>query len=44
MAMDRDDIVRLLQLLNDELAGRDISGEIYLVGGAVMCIVHQSRS
>jgi len=43
MAMDRDDIVRLLQLLNDELAGRDISGEIYLVGGAVMCIVHQSR-
>ncbi len=43
MALDRQDIVRLLHSLNDELADSGISGELYLVGGAVMCIVHESR-
>ena len=43
MALDRQDIIQLLELLNDELSDQNVSGELYLVGGAVMCIVHQSR-
>jgi hypothetical protein len=43
MALDQADIRRLLELLNDELFQVDITGELYLVGGAVMCIVYDSR-
>lgn len=43
MALDRQDIVGLLHLLNDELVDLNVSGELYLAGGAVMCIVHESR-
>lgn len=43
MAVDRQDIVRLLHSLYDELVDSGISGELYLVGGAVMCRVHESR-
>lgn len=37
------DIRRLLELLDDELAAGDVRGEIYMVGGAVMCLVFHAR-
>ena len=44
MALDRTDIERLLALLNDELTEHGIIGEIYLVGGAVMCLAYNARA
>ena len=38
------DIRRLLQLLDAELAREGVEGEIYLVGGAVMCLVFGARA
>ena len=43
MMLHRDDIHRLLAVLNERLAEVDVRGEIYLVGGAVMCLVHEAR-
>ena len=43
MALDRADIHKLLELLNAELHEADVTGELYLVGGAVMCIVYNAR-
>jgi hypothetical protein len=37
------DIRRLLELLDTELATDGVEGEIYLVGGAVMCLVLDAR-
>jgi hypothetical protein len=37
------DIERLLRLLDAELAKEDAIGELYLVGGAVMCLVLDAR-
>ena len=37
------DIRRLLELLDQELARDDAVGEVYLVGGAVMCLVLDAR-
>jgi hypothetical protein len=37
------DIERLLRLLDAELAKDDAVGELYLVGGAVMCLVLNAR-
>ena len=37
------DIRRLLELLAAELHARDVVGELYMVGGAVMCLVYDSR-
>lgn len=38
-----EDIRRLFVLLDEELAQRDVSGELYLVGGAVMCLALNAR-
>ena len=41
--LTKADIHRLLELLNAELAEQDTVGEIYIVGGAVMCIALDAR-
>jgi hypothetical protein len=38
------DLSRLFSLLNDELARSETKGELYLVGGAVMCLAYSTRS
>ena len=38
------EIERLFKLLNDELAKTNQTGEVYLVGGAVMCLVYDARA
>ncbi len=40
---NKNDILRLFQLLNDQIAAESLEGEVYLVGGAVMCLVFDSR-
>ena len=44
MEYTKRDIERLFERLNDELARRAITGEVYLVGGAVMCLVFDARA
>lgn len=41
--LTRADIRRLLDRLSAELASDAVDGEIYLVGGAVMCLVFEAR-
>ncbi len=40
---NREDILRLFRLLNDQMAAASLEGEIYLVGGAVMCLAFNAR-
>lgn len=40
----KNDIVRLFELLNEQLSMESLEGEVYLVGGAVMCLVFNVRS
>ena len=42
--LTKADILRLLGLLNAELVAGDVHGEVYLVGGAVMCLALDARA
>ena len=42
--LTRADIRRLLEMLNEELRQTGTQGEIFLVGGAVMCLAYGARA
>ena len=44
LELTKEQILRLFDLLNAELARSDTHGEVYLVGGAVMCLTLNARA
>jgi len=44
MTLTRDEIIHLLNSLNDELAKDGVTGELYVLGGAVMCLALEARA
>ncbi len=42
--LTRADIRRLLEMLNEDLRDADTQAEVFLVGGAVMCLVYGARA
>ncbi|WP_411279240.1 hypothetical protein [Gemmatimonas sp.] len=44
MSFSKADILHLFSLLNTELATTDTHGEVYLVGGAVLCTALNARA
>jgi hypothetical protein len=43
MLLDRPTLLHAFERLDAELAARSVRAELFLVGGAVMCLVHQAR-
>jgi hypothetical protein len=43
-SLTKADIERLLSELSSQLRLMKVRGEVYLVGGAVMCLVHEARA
>lgn len=43
-ALSREKILALFDSLNARLAEKELTGDLYVVGGAVLCIVHRTRS
>lgn len=41
--LSKQSVERLLRELNEELRREEVSGELYLVGGAVMCLAFEAR-
>jgi len=42
--LTKDHILKLLKRLNQKLAAENIKGELYLLGGAVMCLAFSARA
>jgi hypothetical protein len=42
--LSKDDMLRLLQALNDELAAKGVVGHVHMAGGAVMCLAFHARN
>ncbi len=43
-ALSKNDILRLLHALNDELRAAGVKGHVQLAGGAVMCLAFNARA
>ncbi len=44
LALSKDDILRLIHALNDELQTAGVKGNVQMAGGAVMCLAFDARA